>query len=712
MKKLLYTFSLMFVMVFASITLSACGKGNPKSIAIKENSISTNVLVNEEFDTSNLVLLVKYENGSIEEIAKNDEMEISSISTNVIGTQTLTIKYLGLSTSVKINVVAREEDVYTILGFETPLFYTTYKNNLKPVEDNPTTDFDETEEEFVVRTNTYKIGDDNAFQFLPIITMINQNGEDFIATAYTSKVKVEMWQNSEYVELTGEDLTNKVAVDNLNSTFDFTEQAIGNKFRIQVEPMFAEDVSPLTFECEVVDGWNAYTTADLSRIDNNTATASVWAELKAENNIGNEQINGIVLHNNMQITKDDIPKGYLFNQGDADTNSNNINTLRDWKSLYTRDIKEYETFSIYGNYFTINASQVPLVYLEEENASSHSALISFGGDNDYAPSTQQGVANIDSLKIIGNARRQENLDARGGMMGIITKAKEFNLENSNIRAFLTIIDALNSVNPDIPNVNTYKNSKMFDTFSCMFYLWSARDNNIINCVLKGSGGPIIIATHVNPEKNKDSYSNVKIVDSEISAPVTGTEAWFAYNKATAIATLIKSFNKAFVDDSTTLFNKGEIENVKSFMNNDEKIEFLCGVFANNPLTNSAELFGKVEIVENDKTIDILNMQNPIIKAILTLKPEAKALPFFESNGVLMTVNITGMTGEGESQIPTFDGLMYVDPTDTENPLKPLKYYDGFNDEAKQNVQKFFNGECLNLFYNGNALGAVLKFYNA
>ena len=86
------------------------------------------------------------------------------------------------------------------------------------------------------RTQDYVVGDDNPFKFLPDITVVDDSDTLVPITSYTSVSKVYVYNTttSSYDLLEGTNLTNMVAVDELNSTYDFTESAIGNKFKLEV----------------------------------------------------------------------------------------------------------------------------------------------------------------------------------------------------------------------------------------------------------------------------------------------------------------------------------------------------------------------------------------------------------------------------------------------------------------------------------------------
>ena len=62
MKKLGKYASLMLMVLFSSILLVACGKATIKSASIKDGTLPSSVYINDEFDTSEAVAVVKWSN--------------------------------------------------------------------------------------------------------------------------------------------------------------------------------------------------------------------------------------------------------------------------------------------------------------------------------------------------------------------------------------------------------------------------------------------------------------------------------------------------------------------------------------------------------------------------------------------------------------------------------------------------------------------------
>ena len=273
---------------------------NVTSFTVKEGTLNTAISIavgSDALDFSNVVLVANLSDGSTVELDAS-YFTFSGIDTELEGSQTLTIT-LKAKPEVSIDVEVEVSLDYQIVGYSQPANIRTYNQNILPQanEDN----------EFTVRDDGYYVGDDNAFIYKPIITAVSAS-LDYDVTAYDMSVKVEqLGADSNYVELSGADLEALVAINTDEGAFDFTDQAVGKTFRLTVWP--AEDEGyTCSLVVKVVDAWNVYNAADFSRLDNYNNTA--WSEYKTANGIGNESINGLVLHNNITITASAIPDNY------------------------------------------------------------------------------------------------------------------------------------------------------------------------------------------------------------------------------------------------------------------------------------------------------------------------------------------------------------------------------------------------------------------
>ena len=525
------------------LVMSACKKPKAVEIAVKDGTLNTEVYVGESVNTSNVVLLVTYDNDEVKEVAKNDEMTFSNVDTSVAGQKTLTISYLNLTTEVTITVTEQQtQPQYIVQSFEAPQFASDFAANAQL---------------FKIKTSTYKVGDDNAFVFKPKI-MGYQNVEGSIGEIdeldyVESTFKVEQKDGSNYTEISGQSLENIVEIDEQKYAFDFTTEAVGNTYRITISANTINGEKSVGFEFEIVDGYNIQSKSELSVIDNNPNTQSVWAELKTQNNVPtNINPNAVAIHGSFVLENSDVPSDYFYNTDDADYLQGTAGTLRNWRSIYSHDVPSGSTYSIYGNYNTIDASAIAITEIDiikanttDSQKSGHSALFSFGADNELHPTTVQGNVVIDGLTLIGNSNRSENEKLKGGMLMVLTGANDTLLRNLRANSWLTNMVALN-------NVDSWENSTHIlecdikDSFSNMFYYYGIKNNYIENSDLVGSGGPIFALTHVDPRQNVDSrYSNMEVKNSHLETFVNGTEAWFVINEANSTATELFAVDAVF-----------------------------------------------------------------------------------------------------------------------------------------------------------------------
>ncbi len=583
--------AMMFVM---GAILSACDQPTIQNLTISTNSITTEYMLDDTIDLSDIKVLVRFSDETIKEIGF-DDIEITQIDTTTPGIKTLTVTYQGKSTTISIYVYQDEDESIKIFQYQKPAFVTTYENNIKQKSHD-------TRLEFTNREDGYFVGDDNPFKFLPIMNTLD--GDDMITiNRYTSKSTIEIWESNDWRTLaTDTEIASMVAINERNSTYDFTELAIGEKFRLTVRPAFQPEKTPISFEFRVIDGWNAYTAADLSKLDNNSQYEIIvegdsqminpWAEYKAANGISQDNISGLIMHSDILITSNDIPKYYMYSKDDQKTDATIPNSwlgsLKDWTSIYALHTAVDTQFNFIGNYFQIDASQIPLIkYVQEADAvieggkgyHIHSTLFGFGGDDDnIANEEMNGKIKVKNINFVGNAERSENYLLSGGIVFFRATSQEFVLENTLARKVLTLAVPFGEWDEEtevLKNNNIIKDSKGYDSFSAMFILWGA-SMDFVNCEYKDAGGPIMILSHYengdSDYPQKYGYSTVEADNCEFESLVSGQEAWFqisgASDAAASIALLLQSlsdyaahppFNTEYnlakqVDDHTTIFN--------------------------------------------------------------------------------------------------------------------------------------------------------------
>jgi hypothetical protein len=296
------------------------------------------------------------------------------------------------------------------------------------------------------KTQAYKVGDDGLFYFGLIVTAYSEDGEDLYSF---DESEVEIVANL-YVLTDGEYVLVKntadyVEIDALNASFDFTESAINNTFKIVAYPKALEDAGLSEAACEyysksieitVVDGYNVYNAAELLLWDN--ANEDV-AKFRANKGVTADAsaINSLVLHDNIALTASDIPDVFIYDRerdanefaGLSEEKKNRLQgSLKDSNDtvfIMQRNLGETGTFTFEGNYFTVDASEVP--YVEKERGDntlnilstsvvSHMPLFAIVGEADTNDTTATENFDVKNVNFIGNLNRQEDVKNSGGLI--------------------------------------------------------------------------------------------------------------------------------------------------------------------------------------------------------------------------------------------------------------------------------------------------------
>lgn len=674
----------------------------PVSFEVVEGTLDTTVKVGEPVVLDNIQLRVTYDDESVQTISKNSDMTFSTVDTTTAGQKTLTITYRGISVNVTITV---EENLptYVVTSFEAPEIASLFVTN---------------SQKFNLQDNTYKVGDDNAFVFKPIISGYTMEGGemgDIEQLDYVpSTFKVEQKNGADYTELSGDNLTNTVVIDEQSYAFDFTDSAVGNTYKITISADTISGQKDVSFEFEIVDGYNIQSKAELSIIDNNAKTQDDWAELKTQNNVPSVNPNAVVIHGSYVLTDADVPSNYYYYKGDNDLGDRFdevVGTLRNWKSIYTHDTPSGSTYTIYGNYNTIDASAIAITRCDiisantsDDQKSGHSALFSFGGDNYDRPGTVQGNVVVDSLNLVGNANRSENELLVGGLLMVLTNSNDTLIKNVVASSWVTNMVAH-------ANNGTWENSthilecNFSDSFSNMFYYYGIKNNYIENSNLVGSGGPLLALTHVNPHEESSKWSNVEVKNSHLETWVNGTEAWFDINSASAAATQLLAMNRLFEETSQGAIGAGiPLQSAKTFQQ-DGRANFIGMIISNgNPLENSNPLKGKIVIKNaDDEVVYTYDMESEGLKTIVnnsvsaTSPQLAYGFPYFMAGNTYATVvgtDLEHITGLGEIPKKSFF-----------DELPPSQ-------ETIQKLMQLFSGDYLGIYVNGlPSLGALVGYYN-
>lgn len=556
----------------------------------------------------------------------------------------------------RIQVVDDMALLYDLTLFEQPESIRKYQTNVSNAGENSETSFKHAQE-------IYTVGDDNEFIYKPKAEFANKSGIPVIAEA---GIKADVYNLTD----TGKGAkaeSSEYSFDAKNYSFKFESSAIGKQYRIEVLPkdytkIGQTTIQPLTLDIKVEDGYNAYKALDLgrmniiedkgllseftwdSRVYNNSRQAfnedyyrgmyydpdstethtkeypyyatryrhQVWEdflESKGEENL--HQINGLFIHDDINITPNDIPQSFIVSEAEAIARSSKndnyaAGTLRDWSILYTHYL-ENDGFTLNGNCFTLDSSAIKCgrsqikkhnlecnIYSEKESGKGmgNSALFFFKGRDDGKTITGavQPRAKFENVQSIGNLGEVLTLDktapdynekmedAAGSLVFLrmdssVTEVKNIIAKYYQIGFMLN--GALNHKTTEIEDSRVYDcftsglcsngSNGVYSHVSTVGVSGETENvNTIKNSELKRFGGPAVLlqSSYVENTTTSSNFLSTAGIVADSSCVfesfVDGTEPWFSFNSATSYATAIKSTFEQLMNayGNSILFEKG------------------------------------------------------------------------------------------------------------------------------------------------------------
>lgn len=474
-----------------------------------------------------------------------------------------------------------DELEYSITQVSAPDYYLSYRASVtseKPI--------------FTTVSDAYKVGDDNAMSVRPTVSGVDKSTGSVITdmTDVSFDITVYKWDGENYVLM--DNPGTDVDVDVSAVTVDFTEDAIGGKYKVAVCPvrdMLTEnqqakiDYYTVTMEFEVVDGYNVDSVIAFSLIDNSydknttgTTAGKEWVELRKQAGITVDAstVNAVVLHDDINITADDIPSKFFFKDGDSDLNASDSDyekakdSLRDYSYIfYRQNTLNQTTFSIYGNYFSIRTSEMPLVMRDDNSiipdgqvVNSHSALVYITSSGEiHECNTVKGI--LENVNLLGNLKLQDTAHT-GGL--IFAKIDRQTFESNNMVARQWYITQFAQLNDEEGCATVIKDCQFYDNYNCFLYLWGGCVD-IQNSTMKTCGGPVIIADNAyhssddNVANHPNGFVPNFVVDetSVLESWVAGTETWFVQMNATSTATVLMGLDQLFNYQGGATFLKTE-----------------------------------------------------------------------------------------------------------------------------------------------------------
>ena len=630
LKKIMATV-LATAMAMTTISLTACDLGGSREITgivITESSVDLTYTVGEDVSFADMIVKAKFNDESEEAVSvskikvylngENITANLNKI-TETVGTKTVTVEYEGKKATLTFTVSSDTEggDDQTptttiVAGYEAPASYTAHKAQKEAAGKEYETDGYETS--FFKGETAYLAGDDNAFKFVPTMRVMGANGPETLLSFETSTV-ISIKKDAGYsalssragsiadtVEYYEEDTVYVTAYTKTNS-YDFTDAAIGQAFELKVLPgnsYVGTDLKAVVCEVSIVDGFNVYTAKELSVVHNYNNT---WDNIKESLGLLETSTKAIVLQNDIRITKEDIPETYYYTLSEPvnyyDSADENKETplgqmdtyLYDRLDLIERTIEQGDSFAIYGNYYSLDLSELPLVASFDNEKTDD-----YGGDTSNTTllkvrggETGEGEPAdfaIEDLNIIGNANISDAVDHTeenrpiyaGG--ALFTKLNsEYGALNASIkntiarRCFIAYFPEYDSTTINLTDV------KCYDSYQNAIFAWSGASIDLQNCNFERTGGPLILMQHRDPETDSE---NARIPTATADENcifvnyVTGAEFWFGTVGATSAVGQVKALNAVF-----NAFGRSMLK--------DNKFNMICLVMSSGDSANTTML---------------------------------------------------------------------------------------------------------------------------
>ena len=635
---------------------------------------------------------------------------------------------------------AQDLNTIDIMGVEMPANLVKFEANKGP---NST---------FTNKNGTYAVGDANPFTFRLSLTVLDEN--DHIVSGiinYTGLSSVYLVEGTTETAVG----TDYVAIDEENNTFDFTSAAVGKTFRIQTRPAEVTGTQEEIDDCtrsltvKVVAGYNVTDAKELNLMTNTDVEMHEqyknaderdlpenWQGSIAKDYIDQhfgqgyylqygDQLQGLVLHCDLAPTVNDIPEAYIANKG-ATTGMG----FDDSFAIYDRFIggTSYitgtatpNTFAIYGNYFTVNTSGMPMMSDDPDIVgtlvASNSWIFRFKNNPNLRQQSVEQAQAFDFTQyptLLENIRLRDddpnsNNEAENhrhmfGMNTFSINMVDATYDNVIIEAY-TISTVISDTNTRL----TIKDSVLNNAWQNHVFAWTNNylqsfygdeyeamapwDNivpmeiNVINSKLTKCGGPVILQQcddMFSPHNAKTGVTlNVDSV-SELYSYVTGTEAWFqAYPFAATYATNIKAMS-TLIENTT-----GNAASLTTTRPGNGDTKFLNMVFASLNGQAKYTVDGVVLTDTTDATVTAYKTQGiPAAGGASLAQLEA---PLFQST---VDPNATATYLEGA----------FGTPTDSVINTNVLSGGDGVV------TAPFAQGDYLNMFF-GTEVSVVLGYYH-
>ncbi|MCL2861369.1 MAG: hypothetical protein FWE22_03060 [Firmicutes bacterium] len=478
-------------------------------------------------------------------------LSFNTINTSVLGPQPLTATFLyeGFNNSVTTFITIVRE--FSIVSFALPGFLNLYHQNISRVGT--------LENDFKLRDEGYYIGTNNPFSFFPIIQELDLTAIGGVRTItvgnYAPLINVYQYQSVgasyEWVNLTGAERDTYITIIPALGSFQFHEAAIdAGPFRITQQIANPEHLANpdniLAFPALVLDnitvidamnvtevggifGLGMLDNRSLHPIYTNIPPREAWID---ERGADNNDLNGIILHNNINITRNNLPD-VLFN-----ASGHLIQEATATSLFYRVHDNPDQPFNFIGNYFSIDASNLPLVHDDATSDRSPTGFVMSHMSLFFMSALNDSEINIRNLSSLGNVQRSDQEeDSRGARFAYVRG--DVDVSNIILRGHFAHFQIYST--SEQYGMLTISDSRMYDSWSNSIYSWNGHAT-VYRSDVRRSGGPLIVLGNfwgVQGIYTSEIYPQIHFIDSTVENFVQPTAPWFLVY---GVAHLLNDFN--------------------------------------------------------------------------------------------------------------------------------------------------------------------------
>ncbi len=573
----------------AFVGLTGCGKGDEiVGAQVVSGTIATTVAKGGTVDTSKMKAQIRYKEAETKTVDMSEMEIVQAPDTSVVGETTMKVKYNGYEFTVTIRVVATESDVNSISLLESQLLIDYEANRKITPGAKDMADQSTWRNEFFIGDSPLYVGDDNAFNF-----RLNAAGRDGAGKPVLdiekvrTNISIARKEGSTFVALDEDGIETYIdEIDTEHTTIDFSDAAKGQVFQVLVEAAnkdysAEENATKFTAVLHVIDGYNVYNAADLSIYDNANRDG-IWTDKKAATGMTGKTTNAIILQDNIQVTRDDVPAGYFWNaqtQGELAGYQVRMNKLKELEqteddlldgtlindsstAIYRRVVEDGKEFKFEGNYFQVDLSLFPKAVSEDTAATSNVKVVSKKDGQavtGYFSTFYNTVANpaavsagtglkIQNVRFYGNGSLNNEVENSGSIIFmknnyVNTHAYNTIQHNYYIGYFLELGKQANT------GKFLIEKCKGYNSYQDLLYGYGAEEVVIKDSEFIDAGGPAIVAGYTGNVNGTDAAtahaSNFYVVNSTVESNVFGTEAWFKNYHADAIVQQFSLLERLF-----------------------------------------------------------------------------------------------------------------------------------------------------------------------